>query len=99
MLRATPFLLALLLPVAAVAADVKVLTAGAFKPVLLAAQPDIERRTGHHLVIDNDTAGALQRRVAGGEAFDLVISSPASLQPLQQSGRIADAPKPLARVG
>jgi molybdate transport system substrate-binding protein len=82
------------------AAELKVLTAGAFKQVLLSAQPEFERRTGHKLSIDNDTAGGLQKRIAGGEAFDLVVSSPASLQPLRQAGKLADeAPPALARVG
>lgn len=67
------------------AADLKVLTAGAFKPVLVALKPDFEARTGHRLVIDNDTAGGLQRRIAAGEAFDVVISSPASLKGLQEA--------------
>ncbi len=99
-MRRSTLLLLALLPFGAAAADIKVLTAGAFKQVLVAVQPDFERRTGHKLLVDNDTAGALQRRIAGGEAFDVVVSSPASLQPLRQSGRIADAaPRPLARVG
>lgn len=97
--RALFLLAALLLPAAVLAADVKVLTAGAFKQVLLAAQPGIEQRTGHRLVIDSDTAGALQRRVSGGEAFDLVVSSPVSLQAMQQAGRLAGDAHPLARVG
>jgi molybdate transport system substrate-binding protein len=79
--------------------DLKILSAGAFKPVLVALQPQFERETGHRLVIDNDTAGALQRRIAAGEAFDVVFSSPASLQPLAQAGRLAgEPPLPLARV-
>lgn len=81
------------------AAELKVLTAGAFKPVLLAMQAGFEARTGHRLRIDNDTAGALQRRIAAGEAFDVVISSPASLQAL--TGRqVAPSPSPVpvARV-
>ncbi len=65
------------------AAELKVLTAGAFKPVLLALQPAFESRTGHRLVIDNDTAGRLQQRIASGESFDVVVSSPASLQALE----------------
>jgi molybdate transport system substrate-binding protein len=82
------------------AAELKVLSAGAYKQVLVAAQPEFERRTGHKLLVENDTAGALQRRIAAGEAFDLVVSSPASLQPLRQAGKLADeAPPPLARVG
>ena len=81
------------------AAELKVLTAGAFKPVLVALQPAFEQQSGHKLVIENDTAGALQKRIAGGEAFDVVFSSPASLQPLAQAGRLAsEAPLPLARV-
>jgi molybdate transport system substrate-binding protein len=78
----------------ALAADLKVLTAGAFKQVLVALAPDFERRTGHKLSIDNDTAGALQKRIAGGEAFDLVVSSPASLHPLRQAGKLADETPP-----
>ena len=50
-------------------------------------------------MIENDTAGALQRRVLAGESFDLVISSPASLQAMRQAGKIANVePMALARV-
>jgi molybdate transport system substrate-binding protein len=99
-MRRLALALAALLPIAAAAAEIKVLTAGAFKSVLVALQPDFEKRSGHKLVIHNDTAGALQKRIAGGDAFDVVVSSPASLQPLRQAGRIADAaPRPVARVG
>jgi molybdate transport system substrate-binding protein len=96
-----PFLAALLLgPAAAAADDLKVLTAGAYKPVLMALAHAFERRSGHHLVVDNDTAGALARRIAGGEAFDLVVLSGAGLDTVQQAGRLAPgAPTPLARVG
>ena len=81
------------------AADLKVLTAGAFKPVLVAMQPAFERQTGHRLLIDNDTAGGLQKRITGGEAFDVVFTSPASLQPLRAAGKLAaEEPLPLARV-
>jgi molybdate transport system substrate-binding protein len=84
---------------AAHAVELKVLTAGAFKPVLVALQPAFEQQTGHKLVIANDTAGGLQQRIAGGEAFDLVFSSSASLQPLAQAGRLVNEPPlPLARV-
>jgi molybdate transport system substrate-binding protein len=79
--------------------ELKILSAGAFKPVLVALQPTFERDTGHKLVIENDTAGGLQKRITGGEAFDLVFSSPASLQPMAQAGKLtSEAPLPLARV-
>ncbi|HEX2543414.1 MAG TPA: substrate-binding domain-containing protein, partial [Ramlibacter sp.] len=88
-----------LLALSAAAADLKVLSAGAFKPVLVALQPVFEQQTGHRLVVENDTAGALQKRVVAGEAFDVVFSSPASLQAMAQAGRLANEPAlPLARV-
>jgi molybdate transport system substrate-binding protein len=81
------------------AAELKVLTAGAYKPVLLALAPGFEQRTGHQLVIANDTAGALQKRVAGGEAFDVLVLTPPGLDQLTRSGRIAaGSSQALARV-
>lgn len=77
------FTLALLtLCTASLAADLKVLTAGAFKPVVVALAPVFEQRTGHKLSIDNDTAGALQKRIGNGEAFDLVVLTPAAIEQL-----------------
>ncbi len=71
---------------AAAAADIKVLTAGAYKPVLLALVPAFEQSTGHRVTVDNDTAGALQRRVGGGEAFDVLVITPAALEALAKNG-------------
>ena len=82
------------------AADIEVLTAGAYKPVLIAMQPDFEKETGHRLVIDNDTVGALVKRIEGGETFDVVVASPAGLDTLTKSGKVADGTRQsLARVG
>lgn len=81
----------------ALAADLKVLTAGAYKPVLLALAPAFERAGGHRLVVDNDTAGGLQKRVAGGEAFDLLVVTPAALANL--AAQVSGTPRPLAKVG
>ena len=55
-------------PGAASAADIKVLTTGAFKPVVSALVADFEARTGHKVEVVNDTAGAVSRRVAVGNA-------------------------------
>ena len=44
------------------AADIKVLTAGAMKSVVVALAPEFQKQTGHTLLIDNDTAGGLLRR-------------------------------------
>jgi len=77
------------LSLSAAAAEIKVLTAGAFKPVVAALAPEFERLSGHRLVIENDTAGALQKRIAGGEAFDVAVLTSAAVQPLTLGGKLA----------
>lgn len=82
------------------AAEVKVLTTGAFKPVVMAIVPAFERQSGDTVVVTNDTAGALARRVEGGERFDLVVLTPAALADLTAKGKVAaGSATPLARVG
>lgn len=80
-------------------AQVKVLSAGAFKQVALAFVPGFEAGSGARVAIDNDTAGALVRRIQGGEAFDLVILPPAALDTLAKAGKVdAASVRPVARV-
>jgi molybdate transport system substrate-binding protein len=74
----------------AFAAEIKVLSAGAFKPVVVALVPEFEKQTGHRVIVDNDTAGGLARRIAGGEAFDLVIVPPGGIEPLIKAGKVVD---------
>jgi molybdate transport system substrate-binding protein len=82
------------------AAEIKVLTAGAFKPVVMAMVPDFEKQTGHKVIVENDTAGALTRRITGGEAFDVAILTPAALEQLSQTGKVANGSSTrVARVG
>src|SRR5712691_7842090 len=82
------------------AAEVKVLTAGAFKQIVLAVVPEFERQTGHKVAVDNDTVGALTKRIEGGEAFDVAVLTPGAVDELAKSGKIAAGSKAaLARVG
>ncbi len=82
------------------AADVKVLTAGAFKQIVLAMQPEFEKQTGHKLMVDNETVGALMKRIMGGEAFDVVFVSPGAVDELIAKGKVAAGSRTnLARVG
>lgn len=84
----------------AAAAEIKVLTAGAYRPVLMALAPGFEQRSGHQLSIEDDTVGALARRIGAGEAFDLAVLTPAGLEQLVQAGKVAaGSPRRLARVG
>jgi molybdate transport system substrate-binding protein len=84
----------------AAAAEIKVLTAGAFKSVVMAVVPDFETQSGHRVTVDNDTAGALAKRIAGGEAFDVVILTPPAIDQLAESGKVVSGSAVrLARVG
>jgi molybdate transport system substrate-binding protein len=91
----------LLMGASASAAEIKVLTAGAMKSVVLALQPDFEKQSGHTLVVDNGTAGDLAKRISGGEAFDVAIVTPSVIAALVQQGKVAagDVEAGLAAVG
>ncbi len=84
---------------AAGAAEVRVLTAGAYKSVLASLVPAWEGQTGHKVVLQNDTAGGVAKRITEGEGFDLAVLTPATIAPLIQAGRIAGPATPLAAVG
>jgi molybdate transport system substrate-binding protein len=82
------------------AQTLKVLTAGAFKQVVVALVPSFEAGTGIKIELQNDTAGALTRRIQGGEAFDLVILAMPALGTLSSEAKVEPASvKPIARVG
>jgi molybdate transport system substrate-binding protein len=82
------------------AADIKVLTAGAFKQVLLAVVPAYEKQTGNKVTIENDTVGAVVKRIKNGDAFDVVIVSPAAVDELTKDGKVVDGSRSdLAEVG
>lgn len=83
-----------------VAAEIKVLTAGAFKQVLLALLPELEKESAGKLALDNDTVGALSKRIEGGEIFDLAVLTPGALETLAGKGKIVPGSSTkLARVG
>ncbi len=82
MTRLLVLLLALLAAGPVRAAELRVLTAGAFKAVLLAMAPRWEARSGDRLLIETDTAGGVQARVAAGQAVDLVVLTPPGIAAL-----------------
>lgn len=84
----------------AAAEEVKVLTAGAFKQVVVALAPRYEQASGNKVVIDNDPVGTLVKRIEGGEAFDVAVISPAAVDELIEKGKIAPgSAMVLAKVG
>jgi len=84
----------------ALALEIRILSAGAIKPVIADAVPDFERRTGHKVTIENDTAGGLLKRVRAGEKFDMLVMPLPGLQQLAGEGAVIPATVfPLAKVG
>jgi molybdate transport system substrate-binding protein len=84
----------------AAAAEVKVLTTGAFKQVVVALVPEFEKATGHKIVVDNGTVGQLIKRVDGGEAFDVLVLNPRGIENYIKTGKIvAGTGARVAKVG
>ena len=78
------------LALGAAAADVKVFSAKAFRPVVAAMTPAFEKRTGNKVVVVSDTADALAERIRSGEEFDLAVLPPALLEALGKDGAVSD---------
>jgi molybdate transport system substrate-binding protein len=84
----------------AAAADIKVLTAGAMRGVLVEVLPQFEKQTGHKVTLDNATAGTLAKRIEDGEAFDAAVITPAVIDDLAKTGKIvAGSRMDVAKVG
>ena len=84
----------------AAGAEVKVLSAGAMKEVVLAVVSEFEKQTGHKVNFSNDTVGGLVRRIERGEEFDLAVLTPAAVDELAKKGKIDGGSRTdLARVG
>src|SRR5256712_12291784 len=81
----------------AMAAEIRVLSAGAVEPGLRAAAAAFQKQSGHTVNIAFNTAPEIRKRIAGGEAFDVVIAPPAALD--EFAGKVAADRANLGRVG
>jgi molybdate transport system substrate-binding protein len=90
-------LAALLLAAPARAAEITVLTAGAFKPVAADLIPAFEAHSGDKVILRSDTVGALLRRINAGEPFDVALTSSAGLN--EAKDIVPGSVTTLARVG
>jgi molybdate transport system substrate-binding protein len=82
------------------AQTLKVLTAGAFKAVVLEILPTFETRTGIRVELSSDTAGGVVKRVEVGQAFDVAIATHEGIQRLASQGALlAGAGGDVAVVG
>ncbi len=90
--------LLLAVPGLAAAADIRVLTSGAFRPVLDAFVPAFEQRSGNKVTLVTDTAGGVAGRIERGEAFDIAVLTPATVAEAQRDGKVILV-TPIASVG
>ena len=71
------------------AAEIKVLSAGALRPLLQDLAPDFEKSSGNRLTFDFATAGGVEERVASGEAVDVALLTEPRIKKLAGEGKIA----------
>jgi len=81
------------------AAEITVLSAGAIEPGLKAAAAAFGKQSGHEVAITFNTAPQIQKRLAGGEAFDVVIAPAAGLDELSRAGKVGGDRVTVGRVG
>jgi molybdate transport system substrate-binding protein len=71
------------------AAEIKVLSAGAMKEVMVDLGHEFEKATGHKLAAEFDTVGALAKRIQGGTTPDVAVMTPAAIDELIKQGKFA----------
>ena len=69
--------------------ELKVLSAGAVKSGVSQVAKEFERQSGTKVSIEFNTAPELRKRVAAGDAADVVVAPPAAMEEFQKQGRIA----------
>src|SRR5579863_3417280 len=85
---------------AAGAAELKLLTAGAFKSTVVALIPEYEKMSGNKVTVENDTVGGLMKRIEAGESFDVVVMTPEGIDKLTGESKVISGSRAnLARVG
>jgi molybdate transport system substrate-binding protein len=75
----------------ALAAEVRVLSAGAMKAMVTELSEGFQKETGHTVVITSDTGGGLRKRVEGGEKADVLVAPDAAMDALVKSNHAVAA--------
>jgi molybdate transport system substrate-binding protein len=70
------------------AAEIRLLGAVGVRQIMLDLAPQFERATGHKLANSFDSTGLIVRRIAGGEAFDLVMINRTGIDTLAKDGKV-----------
>lgn len=84
----------------ALGAEILVLSGGAAQSALKAVLPVFESRSGHAVKIDFAPAGAIAKRVAAGEVFDLLVLPAENVDAYERQGKVVPGSRaPLGKVG
>jgi molybdate transport system substrate-binding protein len=75
-------------PGIASAAELKVLTTGAIKPIIQAMIPAYEQESGNTVALFKETAGGVVKRVEAGETFDVIVDTPSTIKSMIGKGFI-----------
>jgi molybdate transport system substrate-binding protein len=87
-------------PGIASAAELKVLTTGAVKPIIQAMIPAYEQESGNTVALVKETAGGGVKRVEAGETFDVIVDTPSAIKSMIGKGFILSGTSvDLAKVG
>jgi len=82
------------------AADITVLASNGIKAAVVELALQFEKATGDRLVFTWGASNLLVKKIEGGEAFDVVIVTPALIKGLIKQGKVVDGSAiDLARVG
>jgi molybdate transport system substrate-binding protein len=90
----------LLAPVAATAAEIKIVNANALTIAMKEIAADFTKETGHQVTFTGVSPGLVDQRIKAGEVYDIVINAAASMEAYEKEGRLrASSRRPFARVG
>jgi molybdate transport system substrate-binding protein len=80
-------------------AELTVLSGGAVEPGLKAAVSAFEKQGKHTVKITFNTTPQMQKRVAAGDKFDVVVAPPAAIKGFAQEGKVEAEGVNVGRVG
>jgi molybdate transport system substrate-binding protein len=84
---------------AVLAAEIKVLSAGAVEPGLKAAAAAFQKAGSHQVAITFNTAPQIRKRLESGEVHDVVLAPPAVIDEFAKAGKLSQERTNVGRVG
>ena len=82
------------------AAEIKILSGNGGKAAVTELAAAFERQTGHKVSIHFEVNPGVKKRIEDGEAFDVAVLNPPTLDPLMKAGKlVADTRTVIGRAG